>query len=261
MSTRFIHFFAGYYPKPKSPVKNRWHAFTRSPRTPFTESISIIKKVGQPYLANQPSLYIVLSASTSLTSLKSSSYGTTSVEWTRVSVTSINTRAASHIRSASVRLALCSAISIMESVIRSWRTTSVRLYSWSMMRQVRLMIEMVSVISVHPSPFWSISSWRNMNIPSSLDISIRMQASHSVIDIRVIINSVIEIITYQSVHIERVSVCYDECIINAMSSINVINCFDRSSDCGRCRAARCECSGRQNQNNEEHHNLFHNQNH
>ena len=130
-----------------------------------------------------------------------------------------------------------------------------------MLRQVMLMIEMVSVISVHPSPRWSISSWGNMNIPSSIDISVRMQASHSVIDIRIIINSVIEIVTYQSVHIERASVCYDECIINSSSSINVVNCFDRVGDCGGCRATRCECKARQNQSNKVHHNLFHNQNH
>ena len=43
--------------KPKSPVKNWWHAFTRSPRTLFHQFISIMKKVGQPTSANQPSLY------------------------------------------------------------------------------------------------------------------------------------------------------------------------------------------------------------
>ena len=173
----------------------------------------------------------------------------------------INTRAASHVRSASVRLALYSAISIMESVIMSWRITSVRLDSWSVMMQVRLMIEMVSVISVNPSPRWSIPSWWNMNIPSSLGISVRMQASHSVIDIGIIINSIIKIVTQHSVNIERASVCYDECIINSSSSINVVNCFDRVGDCGGCRATRCECKARQNQSNKVHHNLFHNQNH
>ena len=144
----------------------------------------------------------------------------------------------------------------------SWRTTSVRLDSWSVMLwQVRLMIEMVSVISVHPSPRRSIPSWRHMNIPPSLGISVRMQASHSVIDIRIIINSVIEIVTYQSVNIERARVCYNECIINSSSSVNDINCFYRCDGCGGCRATRCECKARQNQSNKEHHNLFHNQNH
>ena len=52
-------------------------------------------------------LYILfLSASASLTALKSSSYGTTSVERTNVSMPSANTRAASHIIIASVRLPL-----------------------------------------------------------------------------------------------------------------------------------------------------------
>lgn len=176
-------------------------------------------------------------------------------------MSSIDTRAAPHVRIASVRLNLCSAISIMKTAIRSWITTSVRLDSWSVILRNIMVIEMMSVISVHPSPFWSKTSWRNMNISSSLDISVRMQTSHSIINIRIIINSVIEIVTYHSINIERASVCYDECIINSSSSINLIDCFNWCGDCGGCRAARCECCGRQNQSNEEHQNLFHNQNH
>ena len=120
---------------------------------------------------------------------------------------------------------------------------------------------MVSVVSVYPSPRWSKTSWRNMNIPSSLDISIRMQTSHSIINIRIIINSIIKIVTYHTINIERASVCYDERIINSSTSINLIDCFNWCGDCGGCRAARSKYGGRQNQSNEEHYNLFHNQNH
>ena len=75
---------------------------------PFTKFISIMKKGWITILRLTNHLYIkvCLSASTSLTTLKSSSYGTTSVERTSISVSSVNTRAASHVRSASVRLAL-----------------------------------------------------------------------------------------------------------------------------------------------------------
>ena len=176
-------------------------------------------------------------------------------------MTSFNMRSAPHIMSVSVRLALCSAISIMETIIRSWRTTSVSLDYWSMMMRNIMVMETMYVISVHPSPCLSIPSLRNMNIPSSLDISVRMQASHSMINIGIIINSVLEIVTYHSVHIEWATVCNDECIIYGSPSVNVINCFNRCGDCGGWRATWCECPSHQSQSNEELYNLFHNQNH
>ena len=51
MTPSFTRFFAGHYPKTDD-KRSR----VRLER-PFTKFISIMKKVGQPHLANQPSLY------------------------------------------------------------------------------------------------------------------------------------------------------------------------------------------------------------
>ena len=114
-----------------------------------------------------------------------------------------------------------------------------------------MVVKMMSVISMYPSAFWSITSWWNMYISSWLDISVRIQASHTIINIRIIINSIIKIITYYSIHIERTAICYNECIINSISSVHIIISFNRGYDCCGCCAARSECGNCYNCNHKK----------